>query len=112
MELKEELKIRERADITSFLIALVASSLAFFLASFQVHEKSLLLALVPSAALIPTRCGGETHKDAYKSVVLWFQLVGMFTMHPLLLKDGQIIPYWLCFAVTAHAACSTWWTFL
>lgn len=95
-------------DIAVFLLALVTSALAFFLASFQVHEKSLLLALVPSAALVSFRDKRESSNDAYGSVVWWFQLVGMFTMHPLLLKDGQVVTYWVCFLATAHSASLPW----
>ena len=95
--------------LTTFLLALVASSLAFFLASFQVHEKSLLLALVPSLVLPYIRLQDGTkgelpssrgrYDDTFDVFVVWFQLVGLFTMHPLLVKDGQLIPYWLCFFI-------------
>jgi alpha-1,3-glucosyltransferase len=72
--------------LTSLLIAqsLVLSSLAFFLASFQVHEKSLLLSLVPAAFLFPL-----SPED-----MLWFQISGTMTLFPLLIKDGHRIPYW------------------
>jgi alpha-1,3-glucosyltransferase len=64
-------------------LSLVSSSLAFFLASFQVHEKSLLLALVPSSFLIP-----------YEPILItWFQILGMFTMYPLLQKDQLSVVY-------------------
>jgi alpha-1,3-glucosyltransferase len=66
-------------------LSLVNSALSFFLASFQVHEKSLLLALVPAAFLIP-----------YSIFEIgWFQFVGCMTMYPLLVKDGQRIPYFI-----------------
>jgi len=68
------------------LLALVNSALAFFLASFQVHEKSLLLALVPAAMLMP-----------YDPLMCtWFQLLGMWTMFPLLQKDGLTGAYLAC----------------
>jgi len=60
-------------------------ALAFFLASFQVHEKSLLLALAPLSLL---------HTDAY-GFVSWQLLAGSWTMYPLLLRDGQVLPYLL-----------------
>ncbi len=92
--------------LTTFLLALVASSLAFFLASFQVHEKSLLLALVP-ALILPSLQDSNSGEPSsrgryggYGAFMFWFQLVGLFTMHPLLLKDGQLIPYWICFCAT------------
>lgn len=64
-------------------LALVNSSLAFFLASFQVHEKSLLLVLVPASTLFVNE----------PIVVSWFQLLGVFSMFPLLKKDGLTVPY-------------------
>jgi alpha-1,3-glucosyltransferase len=54
-----------------------SSALAFFLASFQVHEKSLLLALAPASLLFAD--------DALFSV--WFSLVAAWTMWPLLVID-------------------------
>jgi len=68
------------------LLALVNSALAFFLASFQVHEKSLLLALVPAAMLVP-----------YDPLMCtWFQVLGAWTMYPLLQKDGLSCAYLIC----------------
>jgi alpha-1,3-glucosyltransferase len=64
--------------------SLVLSSLAFFLASFQVHEKSLLLSLVPAAFLLPC-CPLD---------MVWFQISGTMSLFPLLVKDGLRIPYW------------------
>jgi alpha-1,3-glucosyltransferase len=66
-------------------LALITCSLSFFLASFQVHEKSLLLPLVPAMLLL------------YREPVLicWFQVLGCFTMFPLLIRDGHRSTYWL-----------------
>lgn len=44
--------------ITLLLLALFNSSLAFFLFSFQVHEKSVLLPLLPLTLLMSAREGG------------------------------------------------------
>jgi alpha-1,3-glucosyltransferase len=54
-----------------------SSALAFFLASFQVHEKSLLLALAPASLLFA--------EDALFSI--WFSLIAAWTMWPLLVID-------------------------
>jgi alpha-1,3-glucosyltransferase len=73
-------------DPLLILLALVNSALAFFLASFQVHEKSLLLALVPAAMLTP-----------YDPLMCtWFQILGTWTMFPLLKKDGLYGAYLAC----------------
>lgn len=63
-----------------FLYALVNSSLAFFLFSFQVHEKSILVAAVPAILIFPM--------DPF--MVFWFLQVSTFSMFPLLVKDGLL----------------------
>jgi alpha-1,3-glucosyltransferase len=62
----------------------VNSSLSFFLFSFQVHEKSILLATLPVSLL--------TAHHPYFSV--WFNLVATFSMYPLLVKDGLAVATW------------------
>jgi len=72
---------------TTFLLSLVNTSLVFFLFSFQVHEKSILLAAIPVALL--------TFLDldnSVKTVVPWFLTITTFSMLPLLIKDGLLIP--------------------
>ena len=65
----------------------VNSSLAFFLFSFQVHEKSILLAVLPASLLL------VRHPHS----VVWFSLVASFSMYPLLVKDGLALATWaLC----------------
>lgn len=63
-----------------FLYALVNSSLAFFLFSFQVHEKSILIPAVVAILIFP----------AEPFMVFWFLQVSTFSMLPLLVKDGQV----------------------
>lgn len=63
-----------------FLYALVNSSLAFFLFSFQVHEKSILIAAIPAILVFPME----------PFVVFWFLQVSTFSMLPLLVKDGLL----------------------
>ena len=80
------LLMRQPRSARSLPLALLNSSLAFFLASFQVHEKSLLLALLPVGVLLPT------------SPLLfgWFSVLGAFSMYPLLVKDSLVLPYAVC----------------
>lgn len=52
-------------------------ALAFFLASFQVHEKSLLMALAPATLL--------WNQD--RTFALWFSIVTTWTLWPLLVVD-------------------------
>nr|XP_020489358.1 dolichyl pyrophosphate Man9GlcNAc2 alpha-1,3-glucosyltransferase [Labrus bergylta] len=66
-----------------FKLALVNSSLAFFLFSYQVHEKSILLVALPALLLL----------NDLPLMVIWLLLASTFSMLPLLLKDGLLLPY-------------------
>ncbi|XP_070503520.1 probable dolichyl pyrophosphate Man9GlcNAc2 alpha-1,3-glucosyltransferase [Chironomus tepperi] len=66
-----------------FLYALINSSLAFFLFSFQVHEKSILIAAIPVILIFPL--------EPFMS--FWFLQVSTFSMIPLLAKDNLISAY-------------------
>eukprot|EP00934_Nitzschia_sp_Nitz4_P000668 Nitzschia sp. Nitz4//scaffold11_size288233//62572//64215//NITZ4_000746-RA/size288233-processed-gene-0.210-mRNA-1//-1//CDS//3329533990//668//frame0 len=68
------------------LWASMSSALSFFLASFQVHEKSILMALAPSSFLL--------FQDS--TFVEWFSLVCVWTLWPLLQTDRLDIPYATC----------------
>ncbi|KND00681.1 dolichyl-P-Glc:Man(9)GlcNAc(2)-PP-dolichol alpha-1,3-glucosyltransferase [Spizellomyces punctatus DAOM BR117] len=63
--------------------ALLNSSLGFFLFAFQVHEKSILLPLLPATLLLLD--------EPLWSV--WFNNVAMFSMFPLLKRDQLVLPY-------------------
>ncbi|XP_067015118.2 dolichyl pyrophosphate Man9GlcNAc2 alpha-1,3-glucosyltransferase [Anabrus simplex] len=86
-----------RPNFRKFVVALINSSLAFFLFSFQVHEKSILLAAVPVILYLPNE----------PLTCFWFLLVSVFSMLPLFIKDGLLIP---CFAVTAFYVMSIFLT--
>uniref|UniRef100_A0A4W4GTT5 Alpha-1,3-glucosyltransferase n=1 Tax=Electrophorus electricus TaxID=8005 RepID=A0A4W4GTT5_ELEEL len=77
--LPSSIKLLTKPTMWQFKLALVNSSLAFFLFSFQVHEKSILLPALPHrlSAVLCLAC----------------------SMLPLLLKDGLLLPY----AVTSLA---------
>ncbi|VDP90987.1 unnamed protein product [Echinostoma caproni] len=64
------------------LYALCSTSLTFFLFSYQVHEKSILLVTVPALCLIPI--------SPFSSFL--FSLSSTLSMWPLLLKDRLILP--------------------
>lgn len=66
-----------------FLYALVNSSLAFFLFSFQVHEKSILIAAIPTILIFPVE----------PFIVFWFLQVATFSMFPLLVKDELLVAF-------------------
>ena len=52
----------------------------------QVHEKHILLPLLP-AALLGTR---------QPTLFAWFATAATFSLYPLLERDGQALPYFLC----------------
>lgn len=82
--------LSSQLSVDSLLLALINSALAFFLASFQVHEKSLLLALVPAVFFVQ----GGLPSD--RLLMGWFQVFGCFTMFPLLQRDGLVTAYVAC----------------
>lgn len=77
--------IKHRISWDRIILSLLASSLAFFLCSFQVHEKSILLSTVPASLYF--------FRDPI--FVFWLQILGSFTIYPLLQKDGQAFPYFI-----------------
>ncbi|XP_051997039.1 dolichyl pyrophosphate Man9GlcNAc2 alpha-1,3-glucosyltransferase [Xyrauchen texanus] len=81
--LPSSLKLLSKPTLWQFKLALVNSSLAFFLFSFQVHEKSILLAALPVCLVI----------NEIPLIAIWFLLTSTFSMLPLLLKDGLLLPY-------------------
>ena len=72
----------------NFVLGLLNTSLTFFLFSFQVHEKSILLAAVPLCLL------GLVEGDSVvvRLVVPWLLTITTFSMLPLLVKDGLLVP--------------------
>ncbi|XP_055581112.1 dolichyl pyrophosphate Man9GlcNAc2 alpha-1,3-glucosyltransferase isoform X1 [Falco cherrug] len=90
------IKLTVQPSLRGFKFALVSCALSFFLFSFQVHEKSILLVSVPVCLII----------NEIPFMATWFLLVSTFSMLPLLLKDGLLLAY----AVTTLAflaACLT-----
>ncbi|XP_026574227.1 dolichyl pyrophosphate Man9GlcNAc2 alpha-1,3-glucosyltransferase-like isoform X1 [Pseudonaja textilis] len=77
------IKLTLQPSLRGFKYGLVCCSLSFFLFSFQVHEKSVLLVSVPVCLVI--------HEIPFIST--WFLLVSTFSMLPLLLKDGLLLSY-------------------
>lgn len=87
--LPSSIKLLTKPTLWQFKLALVNSSLAFFLFSFQVHEKSILLPALPVCLMM----------NELPLMAIWFLLTSTFSMLPLLLKDGLLLPY----AVTSLA---------
>ncbi|MBA0740531.1 hypothetical protein Gogos_013726 [Gossypium gossypioides] len=72
-----------------FLYALLNSSFSFYLFSFQVHEKSILLPLLPLTLLALE----ESHS------ILWLTHFAMFSMFPLLHRDKLVLAYMALYAL-------------
>ncbi|GMN63358.1 hypothetical protein TIFTF001_032433 [Ficus carica] len=66
-----------------FLFGLLNSAFSFYLFSFQVHEKSILLPLLPASLL------------AMEEPFLhsWLTHYALFSMFPLLARDKLVLPY-------------------
>ncbi|NXX76302.1 ALG6 glucosyltransferase, partial [Urocolius indicus] len=77
------IKLTLQPSLRGFKFALVSCALSFFLFSFQVHEKSILLVSVPICLII----------NEIPFMATWFLLVSTFSMLPLLLKDGLLLAY-------------------
>ncbi|KAF5903192.1 dolichyl pyrophosphate Man9GlcNAc2 alpha-1,3-glucosyltransferase, partial [Clarias magur] len=81
--LPSSIKLLTKPTLWQFKLALVNSSLAFFLFSFQVHEKSILLPALPVCLVM----------NELPLMAIWFLMLSTFSMLPLLLKDGLLLPY-------------------
>ncbi|CAI6331560.1 unnamed protein product [Periconia digitata] len=71
-------------------LALATTSWAFFLCSYQVHEKNVLLPLLPMTLLLSGKGG------LLPSIRAWVGLanmIGVWTMFPLLKRDELRVPY-------------------
>ena len=72
--------------------ALASSAWGFFLCSFQVHEKSVLLPLLPMTALLASERGLGPEMRAW---IGWANTLGLWTLFPLLKKDELRFPYFV-----------------
>ena len=79
----------------NFLLALINTSLAFYLFSFQVHEKTILLCAIPVLLYVGASCQAVpswvwTKRACFMCV--WFLLISIFSMFPLLIRDKLSFP--------------------
>ncbi|KAM5443034.1 Glucosyltransferase-like protein [Microsporum ferrugineum] len=70
--------------------ALASTAWGFFLCSFQVHEKSVLLPLLPMTLLLGSAGGLSKEIRAWVGLA---NMLGVWTMFPLLKRDELRIPY-------------------
>ncbi|KAF4258122.1 hypothetical protein KXW98_006955 [Aspergillus fumigatus] len=84
----------------SLLLPTLASvAWGFFLFSFQVHEKSVLLPLLPMTLLLAN--DGGLSKDT-RAWVGWANVLGSWTMYPLLKRDELRVPYFVMTGLWAY----------
>nr|XP_039259687.1 dolichyl pyrophosphate Man9GlcNAc2 alpha-1,3-glucosyltransferase-like [Styela clava] len=83
--LPSSIQLLRNPTMKAFNFSCVIVSLAFFLFSFQVHEKSILIPAV-SALLI--------YNNA-PFLVSWFLHISVFSMTPLFMKDGLMLQYFV-----------------
>lgn len=76
----------------TLLPGLAATSLGFFLFSFQVHEKTILLPLLPTTLMLVSKGGLQPEKRAW---IAWANVLGCWTMFPLLKRDELRVPYFV-----------------
>ncbi len=73
-------------------LAFAATSWAFFLCSYQVHEKNILLPLLPMTLLLASEGG---MRPATRAWVGYANVLGCWTMFPLLARDELRLPYFV-----------------
>jgi len=79
---------RQQRHLKALLWGSAGTSLSFFLASFQVHEKSILLPLAPLSLLIMEA----------PTFIIWVSLVATWSLWHLLEMDRLQVPY-VCVSV-------------
>jgi alpha-1,3-glucosyltransferase len=79
--------------------ALACSGWGFFLCSFQVHEKSVLLPLLPMTVLLGA--GGGLGREI-RAWVGFANTLGAWTMFPLLVRDELRVPYFVLALLWAY----------
>ncbi|CAK3985146.1 glycosyltransferase family 57 [Lecanosticta acicola] len=80
-------------------LAFATTAWGFFLCSYQVHEKNVLLPLLPMTLLLATEGG---MKPAVRAWVGYANLLANWTLFPLLHKDELRIPYLVLTSLWAY----------
>lgn len=103
--------MRGNNDLTALLWGATGTSLSFFLASFQVHEKSILLPLAPltllQASSIDSSSSSSSSSDmSLWVIVYWFTIACTWSLWHLMVLDRLQVVY---FAVLVLYISYIWW---
>ena len=79
--------------------AMASTAWGFYLCSFQVHEKSVLLPLLPMTVLLGGEGGLGTETRAW---IGWANVLGCWTLFPLLKRDELRVPYFVLSLLWAY----------
>lgn len=79
--------------------ALASTAWGFFLCSFQVHEKSVLLPLLPMTMMLGGDGGLGVEMRAW---IGWANMLAVWTLFPLLKRDELRIPYFVLSLLWAY----------
>ena len=79
--------------------ALASTAWGFFLCSFQVHEKSVLLPLLPMTMMLGSDGGLGVEMRAW---VGWANMLAVWTLFPLLKRDELRVPYFVLSLLWAY----------
>ncbi|KAK6459944.1 glucosyltransferase required for N-linked glycosylation pathway [Scheffersomyces coipomensis] len=80
-------KLRNAKHLTPGLIyGFAGNSFAFYLFSFLVHEKSILIPLIPTTLLLLI-------DPSQIDIIQWINNVGSFSLYPLLKKEDLVLQY-------------------
>ncbi|KAI9829897.1 MAG: Glucosyltransferase-like protein [Phylliscum demangeonii] len=82
--------LRPRSN--ALLYGVAATAWGFFLCSFQVHEKSVLLPLLPMTLLLAQQDGLAPDIRAWVGLA---NMLGIWTMYPMLQRDELRVPYFV-----------------
>jgi alpha-1,3-glucosyltransferase len=80
-------------------LALATTSWGFFLCSYQVHEKNVLLPLLPMTVLLSAQSG---LLPSIRAWVGFANMLGVWTMFPLLKRDELRVPYFVVSLLWAY----------
>ncbi|KAI7302015.1 ALG6, ALG8 glycosyltransferase [Hortaea werneckii] len=82
--------VKPRKEALPYVLS--ATAWGFFLCSYQVHEKNVLLPLLPMTLLLAMQDGMNAANRAW---IGYANVLGCWTMFPLLVRDGLRIPYFV-----------------